>query len=69
MNKPELNTPSYQAYVAGRLRAAFELAGVPVVLRYRSSHDGGGGGKAAKPNVQETPSTGGTDAPVRPSEG
>ena len=57
VNKPELNTPSYQAYIAGRLRGAFELAGVPVVLRYRSSHDGGGsggGGGKAKPEAPET---------------
>lgn len=44
VNKPELNTPGHQAYLMGRLRAAFDLAGVPLVLRYRSSHEGGGGG-------------------------
>ena len=38
MNKPELSTPTHQAFLTGRLREAFDLAGVPLVLRYRSSH-------------------------------
>ena len=31
--------PEYQRYLEGRVRAAFELAGVPLEMRYRSSHD------------------------------
>ena len=58
VNKPELNTPSYQTYLTGRIRNAFELAGVPVILKYRSSHEdkgaGGGGGKP-KPEAPEGP--------------
>ena len=38
VNKPELSTPTHQAFLTGRLREAFDLAGVPLVLRYRSSH-------------------------------
>jgi len=38
VNDPTLNTPTHQAYLTARLRAAFDLAGVPLVLRYRSSH-------------------------------
>lgn len=38
VNDPALSTPGHQAFLAARLRAAFDLAGVPLVLRYRSSH-------------------------------
>ena len=38
VNDPKLSTPAHQAFLTGRLRAAFDLAGVPLVLRYRSSH-------------------------------
>ena len=38
VNDPKLSTPTHQAFLATRLRAAFDLAGVPLVLRYRSSH-------------------------------
>ena len=38
VNEPKLSTPTHQAYLAARLREAFDLAGVPLVLRYRSSH-------------------------------
>ena len=38
VNEPRLNTPTYQAYLTTRLRDAFDLAGVPLILRYRSSH-------------------------------
>ena len=38
VNSPKLSTPAHQAFLTGRLRAAFDLAGVPLVLRYRSSH-------------------------------
>lgn len=38
VNDPRLSTPTHQAYLAARLREAFDLAGVPLVLRYRSSH-------------------------------
>lgn len=56
VNKPELNTPSYQTYLTGRIRNAFELAGVPVILKYRSSHDkGGGAGGKPKPEAPEAP--------------
>ena len=42
--------------VGAGMAHAFELAGVPVILKYRSSHDKGGGGKgAAKPGVPEAP--------------
>lgn len=38
VNDPKLSTPTHQAFLTNRLREAFDLAGVPVVLRYRSSH-------------------------------
>ncbi|HAL92890.1 MAG TPA: ribosome biogenesis GTPase Der [Verrucomicrobia bacterium] len=38
VNNPTLSTPSHQAFLTARLREAFDLAGVPLVLRYRSSH-------------------------------
>ncbi len=38
VNDPRLSTPTHQAFLAARLREAFDLAGVPLVLRYRSSH-------------------------------
>jgi len=38
VNNPKLSNPSHQAYLEARLREAFDLAGVPLVLRYRSSH-------------------------------
>ncbi len=38
VNSPELSTPTHQTYLTNRIRTAFELAGVPLVLRYRSSH-------------------------------
>jgi GTPase len=38
VNNPKLSTPSHQAFLSARLRAAFDLAGVPLILRYRSSH-------------------------------
>lgn len=39
VNEPRLSTVPHQAYLKGRLRAAFDLAGVPLILRYRSSHN------------------------------
>lgn len=39
VNDPDLSTPGHQAFLAARLREAFDLAGVPLILRYRSSHD------------------------------
>jgi len=45
VNDPTLSTPAHQAYLAARLRKAFSLWGVPVVLQYRSSH-GEGNAKA-----------------------
>ena len=38
VNAPELSTAAHQAFLTARLRAAFDLAGVPLVLNYRSSH-------------------------------
>ncbi len=38
VNDPTLSTPTHQSYLTARLRAAFDLAGVPLVLNYRSSH-------------------------------
>ncbi|MBR6022918.1 MAG: ribosome biogenesis GTPase Der [Kiritimatiellae bacterium] len=38
VNDPTLSTPAHQAYLAARLRKAFSLWGVPVVVQYRSSH-------------------------------
>lgn len=38
VNDPKLSTPTHQAFLTARLREAFDLAGVPLVLRYRSSH-------------------------------
>ena len=38
VNDPALSTPTHQAFLAARIREAFDLAGVPLVLRYRSSH-------------------------------
>jgi GTP-binding protein len=38
VNNPTLSTPTHQAFLTARLRAAFDLAGVPLVLNYRSSH-------------------------------
>ena len=38
MNSPALSTPAHQAFLTTRLRAAFDLAGVPLILNYRSSH-------------------------------
>ncbi len=38
VNDPSLSTPTHQAFLTARLREAFDLAGVPLVLRYRSSH-------------------------------
>ena len=38
VNDPKLSTPTHQAYLAAKIRGAFDLAGVPLVLRYRSSH-------------------------------
>lgn len=43
VNDPELSTPAHQAYLAGKLRGAFQLGGVPIVLQYRSSHGEKGG--------------------------
>jgi GTP-binding protein len=39
VNDPELETPQHQAYLAAALRRAFDLNGVPLILRYRSSHE------------------------------
>ncbi len=39
VNSPKLSTPTHPAYLTGRLREAFDLAGVPLILRYRSSHE------------------------------
>ncbi len=39
VNDPALSTPGHQAFLTARLREAFDLAGVPLILRYRSSHD------------------------------
>lgn len=47
VNNPTLSTPSHQAFLTARLREAFDLAGVPLVLRYRSSH-GDKGPEAAR---------------------
>ncbi|MDR0994024.1 MAG: 50S ribosome-binding GTPase, partial [Verrucomicrobiota bacterium] len=41
VNNPTLSTPTHQTYLTNRIRAAFDLAGVPLVLRYRSSHGEG----------------------------
>ena len=38
VNDPKLSTPPHQAFLTARLREAFDLAGVPLILRYRSSH-------------------------------
>ena len=38
VNDPTLSTPSHQAFLTARLREAFDLVGVPLILRYRSSH-------------------------------
>ena len=38
VNDPTLSTPAHQAFLTARLREAFDLAGVPLVLNYRSSH-------------------------------
>ena len=38
VNDPQLSTPAHQAFLTARLREAFDLAGVPLVMRYRSSH-------------------------------
>ena len=38
VNNPTLSTPTHQAFLTARLRAAFDLAGVPLVMNYRSSH-------------------------------
>ncbi len=38
VNDPALSTPAHQAYLASKLRTAFALGGVPIVIRYRSSH-------------------------------
>ena len=38
VNDPKLSTPTHQAFLAAKIRGAFDLAGVPLVLRYRSSH-------------------------------
>lgn len=38
VNDPKLSTPGHQAFLTNRLREAFDLAGVPLVLHYRSSH-------------------------------
>jgi len=42
VNDPALSTPAHQAYLAAKLRGAFQLGGVPIVLQYRSSHGEGG---------------------------
>ena len=41
VNDPKISTPAHQTYLAGRLRKAFSLWGVPVVMQYRSSHGEG----------------------------
>ncbi len=38
VNNPVLSTQTHQSYLTARLRAAFDLAGVPLVMNYRSSH-------------------------------
>ena len=38
VNQPKLSTPAHQAFLTARLRGAFDLAGVPLILNYRSSH-------------------------------
>ena len=38
VNDPTLSTPAHQAFLASKLRTAFALGGVPIVIRYRSSH-------------------------------
>ena len=38
VNDPSISTPAHQAFIAAKLRKAFSLWGVPVVVQYRSSH-------------------------------
>lgn len=38
VNDPTLSTPAHQAFLSARLRQAFALWGVPIVVQYRSSH-------------------------------
>ncbi len=38
VNDPTLSTPQHQSFLTSRLRDAFDLAGVPIVLSYRSCH-------------------------------
>lgn len=39
VNQPKLNQAAHQSFLEARLREAFDLAGVPLILRYRSSHE------------------------------
>jgi len=38
VNDPTLSTPQHQSFLTSRLRDAFDLVGVPLVLSYRSCH-------------------------------
>ncbi len=38
VNDPTLSTPGHQKFLTARLREAFDMAGVPLVLNYRSCH-------------------------------
>jgi GTP-binding protein len=52
VNDPELETPQHQAFLAGELRRAFDLGGIPLILRYRSSHERGAERAAPKEEVR-----------------
>lgn len=39
VNDPTLNGSTYHTYLMNRLRKSFNLSGIPLILRYRSSHE------------------------------
>ena len=39
VNDPQLETPRHQAFLLAELRRRFDLGGVPLILKYRSSHE------------------------------
>lgn len=49
VNDPELETPRHQAFLLAELRRRFDLGGVPLIVKYRSSHERGDrpGGRTA----------------------
>jgi GTP-binding protein len=66
VNDPELSTPAHQTYLTNAIRRAFDLGGVPLVLRYRSSHEERSAGGKSPPRPDKKPSAGRRPPPAAP---